>query len=135
MCGQVPVDNDRRVEDVKTFSIGLGVALGMIMKKERAQEKRNARKEEERRQREEDIADAKRDHPVAVRNRMFEHMALMKTRRDFRAKQMKRCFPEASDLSSLPVALSQSTIVDEEEVIEEPQKTHLSNGQRISKYY
>jgi hypothetical protein len=130
---QIEVDDDQLVQDTTTFSIGLGVALGMIMKKERYKEKKKAEHRARKKQRELDLAEEKRNRPEAVRRRMFEHMALMKTRRDFRVKQMNYVFPEESDLSSLPVAFSKTSLVEKAEE-PEPKRTHYPSGQRITKY-
>lgn len=133
---QVIVDDDQLLKDTTTFSIGLGVAIGMIMKKERHKQKVRDLKRERKIQRELEILEEKRDKPEEVRRRMFEHMALMKTRRDFRVKKMNYVFPEESDLSSLPISLSkvsgQADATEEPET--EPKKTHEANGRRITKY-
>lgn len=128
------VDDDQRLKDTTTFSIGLGVALGMIMKKEKYKQKRRDEKRERKKQREIEKAEEKRNRPEAVRRRMFEHMALMKTRRDFRVKKMNYVFPEESDLSSLPVGISKVSSQGEVVPETEPKKTHDANGRRITKY-
>ena len=132
---QVYVDDDQILKDTTTFSIGLGVSIGMLMKKERYKQKLRDEKRERKKQREIEVAEEKRNRPEEVRGKMFEHMALMKTRRDFRVKKMKYVFPEESDLSSLPVALSKVSDQAEVEVPEmEPKRTHDENGRRITKY-
>jgi hypothetical protein len=131
----VYVNEEQVAEDHTIFSMGLGVALGMVIKKERLKQKRRIAKRERKKQMEQEKAEELRNRPEEVRRRMFEHMALMKTRRDFKMKQLKYVFPEESDLSSLPVALPQSTTTVENTVeVEQKVKKYDENGRHITKY-
>lgn len=130
------VADDQIEKDQTIFSMGLGVAIGMILKKEKIKFQRRIAKQERKKQRELEKAEELRNRPEEVRRKMFEHMALMKTRRDFKIKQMKYVFPEESDLSSLPVGRSVTVSEPEVEEKEAPArvKVYDENGRHITKY-
>lgn len=130
---QVYVSEEQIDEDHAIFSMGLGLALGLVLKKERMKQKQRAAHKERKKQRALEKIEKDRARPEMVRKMMFEHMALMKTRKDFRLKQMKYVFPDESDLSSLPVALS---VADPEtpEAAATKEKKYDENGRKITKY-
>lgn len=135
------VDEFQCQADKSTFSVGLGLAIGLVMKKARYKRKKKEAELQKKKERELRLAEERRSRPVEVRRRMFEHMALIKKRRDFRTKQLQYVFPEESKLSSLPVNVEDDdTFSDHDNVQNSPEKEQLSesvpfkHNRRLSKY-
>ena len=106
------------------------------MKLKRQKQKKKEEYIRRKKERQQQLEDERRSRPAAVRKRMFDKMATMKKRRDYRIRRMQYVFPQESDLSSLPVDISKEISEDVcvGENVPEDKPTKTSSGQRITKY-